>query len=73
MTASATTLSPGHSLLGPVQIRLSAVAFGAMTIFAKQAYADGVSTGSLLFLVAGLLLLPWVLWRRLPWPRGRRR
>lgn len=74
MTASATTLSAGHKLLGPAQILLSAVAFGAMAIFAKQAYADGVSTGSLLFLrflVAGLLLLPWVLWQRLPWPRGR--
>lgn len=74
MTSRASTLNPGHSLLGPMQILLSAVAFGAMAIFAKQAYADGVSTSSLLFLrffCAGMLLLPWVVLRRLPWPRGR--
>jgi uncharacterized membrane protein len=72
MTASATTLSFGHSCSAPPD-PVSALAFGAMATY-QQAYADGVSTGSLLFLrflVAGLLLLPWVLWRRLPWPRGR--
>lgn len=73
MTSVTRSTTPS-ALLGPLQILLSAVAFGGMAIFAKQAYADGVNTGTLLFLrffVAGILLLPWVLWRGLEWPRGR--
>jgi drug/metabolite transporter (DMT)-like permease len=60
--------------LAQFKILLSAIGFGSMAILARFAYADGVSTPSLLFLrffLAGLLLLPWVLWKKLPWPRGR--
>lgn len=64
-----------HALtLAQFKILLSAIGFGSMAILARFAYADGVSTASLLFLrffLAGLLLLPWVIWKKLPWPRGR--
>jgi len=60
--------------LAQFKILLSALGFGSMAILARFAYADGVSTPSLLFLrffLAGILLLPWVLWKKLPWPRVR--
>ncbi|WP_226034224.1 DMT family transporter [Aquitalea palustris] len=60
--------------LAQFKILLSAIGFGSMAILARFAYADGTSTASLLFLrffLAGLLLLPWVVWKKLPWPRGR--
>lgn len=67
--------SPRSALaLAQFKILLSALGFGSMAILARFAYADGVSTPSLLFLrffLAGILLLPWVLWKKLPWPRGR--
>ncbi len=60
-------------LWGTVCVLVSATAFGSMAIFAKLAYAAGLTTSSLLFLrftLAGLCLLPIVLIGRLPWPRG---
>ncbi|NBW00415.1 MAG: EamA/RhaT family transporter [Betaproteobacteria bacterium] len=50
----------------------SAIGFGAMSIFARQAYADGADITAVLFLrflAAGLLMaLLMFAWRR-PWPR----
>lgn len=67
--------SPRRALpLAQLKILLSAIGFGSMAILARFAYADGVSTPSLLFLrffLAGVLLLPWAWWKKLPWPRGR--
>lgn len=63
-----------HAWLGQLKILLSAIGFGSMAIFARFAYEDGASTPTLLFLrfaLAGALLLPWCLAKRLEWPRGR--
>lgn len=59
---------------GVVWIALSAVGFGAMAIFAKLAYRDGVSLSTMLFLrfaIAGVLLAAWGVLRDMRWPRGR--
>jgi len=59
---------------GVAWIALSATGFGAMAIFAKLAYRDGVSLSTMLFLrfaVAGALLAAWGAWRGMRWPRGR--
>ena len=55
-------------------IALSAAGFGAMAIFAKIAYREGVSLSTMLFLrftIAGLLLAAWGTWQGMRWPRGR--
>jgi drug/metabolite transporter (DMT)-like permease len=55
-------------------IALSALAFGAMAIFGKLAYAQGISAGDLLFLrflMAAGVMSGWMLISRQPWPRGR--
>lgn len=55
-------------------IVLSATGFGAMAIFAKLAYRDGVTTPTMLLLrfsIAGVLLAAWCAAHRLRWPRGR--
>lgn len=55
-------------------ILVSAVGYGSMALFARLAYADGVSTTSLLawrFMLASLILGSWLLLRRTPLPRGR--
>jgi drug/metabolite transporter (DMT)-like permease len=52
----------------------SAVAFGALAIFARYAYADGVDTVTLLalrFAIATAVLVAIGLARRVAWPRGR--
>lgn len=57
-----------------VLILLSALGFGAMALFAKLAYASGVSPAMLLALRFGLavaMLAPVVLLRRLRLPRGK--
>jgi drug/metabolite transporter (DMT)-like permease len=59
---------------GAVFVAASALSFGAMPIFARAAYADGVDARTLLLLrfsIAGALLWAIVLWRRAPIPRGR--
>jgi drug/metabolite transporter (DMT)-like permease len=59
---------------GVLWIVLSAAGFGAMAIFAKLAYRDGVSLATMLFLrfaFAGLLLAAWGMMRSMRWPRGR--
>jgi drug/metabolite transporter (DMT)-like permease len=55
-------------------IVLSAAGFGAMAIFAKLAYREGMSLAMLLFLrfaLAGLLLAVWGGLQGMRWPRGR--
>lgn len=52
----------------------SAVAFGAIAIFAKTAYGAGSDPVSVLFFrfsIASLLMIPWVISGRIPLPRGR--
>lgn len=59
---------------GVLWIVLSAAGFGAMAIFAKLAYRDGVTLSTMLFLrfaIAGLLLAAWGVAQRMRWPRGR--
>lgn len=59
---------------GVAWIVVSAAGFGAMAVFAKLAYRDGVSLTTMLFLrfaIAGVLLAGWGLWRGMRWPRGR--
>lgn len=59
---------------GVAWIALSAAGFGAMAIFAKLAYRDGVSLSSMLFLrfaIAGFLLAFWTRVDGLRYPRGR--
>jgi drug/metabolite transporter (DMT)-like permease len=61
-------------LTGAVLVIISAVAFGAMPIFARFAYASGVDPATLLFIRftgAGLVLLVLTRLRRQPLPRGR--
>ncbi len=58
---------------GALWVVLSAAGFGAMAIFAKLAYQDGVSLSTLLFLrftIAGLLLAAWGMAHGMRWPRG---
>jgi drug/metabolite transporter (DMT)-like permease len=55
-------------------ILLSALGFGSIALFAKIAYASGVSPAMLLalrFALAVAFLAPLVWWRRLRLPRGR--
>jgi drug/metabolite transporter (DMT)-like permease len=55
-------------------VLLSALGFGSMAIFAKIAYASGISPSMLLtlrFLIAAAMLAPLVWLKRLRLPRGR--
>lgn len=66
------TLSP--RFFGVLFIILSASGFGAMPIFAKIAYADGVDLPTLLFLrfsIAGALMAVAMFVHGARWPRGR--
>lgn len=59
---------------GVFWIALSATGFGAMAIFAKLAYRDGVTLPTMLFLrfsIAGVLLAAWGMAHGMRWPRGR--
>jgi drug/metabolite transporter (DMT)-like permease len=59
--------------LGLLYILLSAAGFGAMPIFAKIAYAEGIDLPTLLFLrfaLAGGLMAAIMFIRGLYWPRG---
>lgn len=63
-----------RSVQGAGLVVLSACCFGAMVLFGRWAYADGVAPTSLLFMrfaIAAPLLCALVLWRRRGWPRGR--
>jgi len=64
-------LSP--RLLGLICIFLSAAGFGAMPIFARYAYADGMDLPTLLFLrflLAGVVMAAFIGVRGTRWPRG---
>src|SRR3990167_8378370 len=55
-------------------VLLSALGFGSIALFAKIAYAAGVSPSlllALLFLLAVAMLAPIVWIKRIPLPRGR--
>lgn len=65
---------PAAPLAGILCVALSAVAFGALPIFIKGAYASGAETVAVLalrFTLAALLMSSLMLLRRQPWPRGR--
>lgn len=66
--------APGGRWSGVAWIVLSAAGFGAMAIFAKLAYRDGVSLSTMLFLrfgIAGLLMASLGALQGMRWPRGR--
>jgi drug/metabolite transporter (DMT)-like permease len=53
---------------------ISAVAFGAIAIFAKTAYHAGSDPISVLFFrfsIASVVMVPWMIARNIPFPRGR--
>jgi len=59
---------------GVALVVLSACCFGAMVLFGRWAYADGVAPASLLFMrfaIAAPILVALVLWRGSAWPKGR--
>lgn len=59
---------------GLVLVVIAGMAFGALPIFARIAYADGVDPFTLLFLrflFAGIVMLGIALLRRNPFPRGK--
>ena len=63
---------PPHAA-GIAFVVASAAAFGAMAIFARYAYGDGVDTPTLLalrFVIAGALLLGACRIAGVAWPRG---
>ena len=65
--------APRTRLVGVLCIAASAAGFGAMPIFAKLAYAEGVDLPSMLFLrfaLAGMALAVVMQLRAIPWPRG---
>jgi drug/metabolite transporter (DMT)-like permease len=65
---------PGGRLHGVLWVVLSAAGFGAMAIFAKLAYREGVTLATMLFLrfaIAGILMATWGMARGMQWPRGR--
>jgi drug/metabolite transporter (DMT)-like permease len=60
--------------IGPLLIACSGVAFGALPIFARLAYAAGASPTSVLllrFALAGVVMIVVMMARREPFPRGR--
>jgi drug/metabolite transporter (DMT)-like permease len=61
-------------MVGVGLIILSATAFGCLPILARFTYASGTEPVALLcvrFLIAGTLMLTWMLQTRKPWPSGR--
>ena len=61
-------------LSGALYVAISATAFGAMAIFARQAYAGGADVMAVLllrFVIAALLMTGLMLATGRRWPRGR--
>ena len=74
MSAGAAARAGRHDAASVGAIVASSLAFGAMAVFARYAYADGVDTSTLLalrFSIAGVLLAVLMRVQRLPWPTGR--
>jgi drug/metabolite transporter (DMT)-like permease len=62
-----------HYLIGVLLILISGSSFGTLAIFARLAYADGVTPITLLFLrfgIASLCMLSITLIKGIPFPRG---
>ena len=71
---SPTTSAGSTSLVGALYVALSAASFGALPIFIKIAYVSGaepVAVLALRFTIAALLMSAIMLFKGLPWPRGR--
>lgn len=69
---SASLLSP--RMKGVLQVALSAACFGAMAVFAKFAYRDGVDLIALLLLrfgIAAAVMILWIRSRAVRWPSPR--
>lgn len=69
---SSTFLSP--RMIGVLQVALSATCFGAMAVFAKFAYRDGVDLIALLLIrfgVASLVMIAWMRIWAIRWPAPR--
>jgi len=67
-------VTPRSDAGGVALVVASATAFGAMAIFARRAYADGIDTATLLALrfgIAALFLIGYASLRGVRWPRGR--
>lgn len=72
-------MSPSKScrkpkLKGMFFVIISAIAFGAIAIFAKTAYSSGSDPVSLLFFrfsIASVVMVPLMIARNIPFPRGR--
>lgn len=65
---------PAQRMSGALWILASAAAFGALAIFARHAFADGITVPTLLFLrfgIAGAVMACYMLVTRARWPRGR--
>lgn len=65
---------PTQRMSGALWILASATAFGALAIFARYAFADGITVPTLLFLrftIAGVVMACYMLITRVRWPRGR--
>ena len=63
-----------NHLMGIALIIISAASFGTMAIFADVVYRSGITVPSLLFFrfaIAAVIMVPVVLWRRQPFPKGR--
>ena len=59
---------------GAFLIILSAIAFGAIAIFAKAAYSAGSDPISVLFFrfsIASVIMIPWGIFGKISFPRGR--
>jgi drug/metabolite transporter (DMT)-like permease len=60
--------------LGIILIIISAASFGALPIFGRFAYADGLDVPTMMFLrfsAAAVLMLAWMTIRKIPLPRGK--
>lgn len=65
---------PAQRMSGALWILASATAFGALAIFARYAFADGITIPTLLFLrfaIAGAVMACYMFVTRARWPRGQ--
>ena len=63
-----------QKIQGAILIIISSIAFGTMAVLAPLAYLAGTTPITLLFLrflIAGLIMLIWMLVARIPFPKGK--